>query len=120
MPTVSDHRSSAERNYKFSQALLNDDSIYTEWVVISLFYSLVHYLEAYLASLPVPVHPGNHSERDAAVSQHLSRDCFKKYMLIKDKSIDARYYCVTISKEYVRSKLLPSYNTLKDVLTERI
>ena len=120
MPTVSDHKSSAERNYKFSQALLNDDTTYTEWIIISLFYSLVHYLEAYLASLPASVHPGNHSERDAAVAQYLSKDCFKKYMLIKDKSIDARYYCATISKEYIMSTLLPSYNSLRDVLAERI
>ncbi len=120
MPSIVEHLKTAKRNYDISKLLLDTKNEYTEWIVISLFYSAVHFLEAYLASLPVPYHPGSQSERSVSVARHFSKDCYKKYALLKDKSIEARYYCKLFKLEYIRSSVIPAFEFFKNRVNEKL
>lgn len=120
MPTVAEHLETARRNHGVSNFLLDNKSEYTEWEAICLFYSAVHLLEAYLASMPVPYHPGSQSERSSSVARYFSKECFKKYALLKDKSIEARYNCKLYSEEYVRSTIVPAFEFFERRVTDRL
>lgn len=120
MPSVVEHLETAKRNYGISKFLLDNKNDYAEWIVISLFYSAVHFLEAFLASLPVPYHPDSQSERNNSVARYFSKDCYKKYALLKDKSIEARYYCKLFKIEYIHSSVVPAFEFFKKIISERL
>ncbi len=120
MPDKLEHLKSARRNYDISKLLLDNKHKCTEWVVITLFYSAVHFLEAYLASLPTPLHPGNHSERNTLVAHYFSQNCYRKYALLKDMSVGARYYCKDFKQGYIDSSILPAFEFFKKQINYRL
>lgn len=120
LPSLVEHLETAKRNHGISKFLLDSKNEYTEWIVISLFYSAIHFLEAYLASLPVPYHPGSQSERNNSVVRYFSKDCYKNYALLKDRSIEARYYCKLFKPEYIHSSVIPAFEFFKNRVSERL
>lgn len=72
-----------------------------DWEVIALFYSALHYIDAYLATLTPPIlDPGSHRWRNKFVTQHLPSvavDYGKLFQLSKD----ARYGPTVIQQKHV-------------------
>jgi len=48
LPTVTEHLSWAQGNEKFADSFYLDDQIEINWAITVLFYSAVHYVDAYL------------------------------------------------------------------------
>ena len=73
MPSKAEHISKAEHNENFATTLNSDGSYpdYRDWVVTAYFYSAVHYVEAYLATLGK--HSPDHRIRDADIGSDASR-----------------------------------------------
>ena len=89
MPSTPEHRSKAENNEFFTSEL---DNPFWDWAVTGIFYSALHYVEAYFANQAPPVHPATHQMRDnyVYVDKQL-RPIYVDYRQLEDESRDARY-----------------------------
>lgn len=89
MPLRDDHLNQAQHNLEFSESL--DPASYPDWLATGLFYTALHYIDAFLATKGY--HPGKHDVRDGFVAkvQEL-RPLHDHYRALKDSSRTARYY----------------------------
>ena len=89
MPSRDDHLRQAQHNLEFSESL--DPASYPDWLATGLFYTALHYIDAFLATKGI--HPGKHDVRDRYVErvQEL-KPLYDHYRALKDSSRTARYY----------------------------
>lgn len=90
MARKDDHLWQADHNEAFYSRLLTTK--FLDWVVTAIFYSALHYVDAYLAAKQ-DIHPSRHYEgRDfwVATESNLKR-IWNQYRWLKDKSEAARY-----------------------------
>lgn len=102
------HIKKAERNEQFFQSHNLRASPFNEWGVVVLFYSAMHYVDAILAReirlRPEYQHPQNHWERNTGVAQSLTLGAvYKDYKLLYDRSLDARYNCISFKAGVLNS-----------------
>jgi hypothetical protein len=94
-PKTRDHLI-AERNRRLAQTLLSPaqaglEPAPWEWVAVILFYSAVHYVNAYLWER-YGREPSNHGERTFAVRQDVAiHGCRQHYDYLRDVGYRARY-----------------------------
>jgi uncharacterized protein (UPF0332 family) len=99
MPSKGQHLSQAIHNRNFYDALT--DPGYLDWSVNALFYSALHYVDAYLDTKGYD--PNNHDKRLTLVaSEHnLKKICFD-YLTLKDESEAGRYRIKHFNLEEVK------------------
>ena len=89
-----DHLRVARRNRDLARALLAQSELAPEpweWVAVILFYSAVHYVNAYLWER-YHVNPTNHGERTYGVHHDLATNsCRVEYDRLRDQGFVARY-----------------------------
>ena len=90
------HKSKAKRNERFYRKYDLDNSTFNEWAIVTLFYSIVHYVDAVLSqddSLPgVFRQPYNHgTRRDAILKCEALLPIRAKYLQLETRSMQARY-----------------------------
>lgn len=89
MPSRDDHLNQAQHNLEFSESL--DPASYPDWLATGLFYTALHYIDAFLAIKGI--HPGKHDVRDNLVGKVRElRPLYNHYRALKDSSRTARYY----------------------------
>ena len=99
MPSEHKHISRAQNNEQFYSSFNLSTTPFIDWAVTALFYSSLHYLDAYFATYPAGgMHPHSHAARDF----HVARDSFTKnlyssYRELKDRSEDARYNLISFN-----------------------
>lgn len=97
MPSKTKHLSIATKNEKFFDHFDLNNSPFIEWAVTGLFYSLLHYIDAYLAER-LKCHPRIHGTRTTLVSTESDlHGIYDKYRYLKDQSEGARYYGVSFT-----------------------
>jgi hypothetical protein len=90
VPSRADHIARAEENEAFAKSLDQAKPLYVDWGITVLFYSALHYVDAYLAIKPL--HPPNLDARDTAIQNNGSLSpIYKDYRRLKDQSRAARY-----------------------------
>jgi uncharacterized protein (UPF0332 family) len=99
MPSEKDHLQKAERNSRFFEHLIANCPEYLEWIVVAIFYTALHYVDAFLATKGV--HPGDHAMRDLQVKTYL-RQHYPIYRALKNDSVDARYDTLSFNDSDVR------------------
>jgi hypothetical protein len=104
MPIKTKHIAQAERNKRLYSFLCgsNPSDELTEWEVVALFYSALHYVDAHLAT--IGTHPNNHRIRNdlvAATSSFASIATFYLHLYIQSRK--ARYDVVSFSSTEVRA-----------------
>ena len=114
------HLIKAEYNEGFYQSFDLDSTLYLDWVVNGIFYSAVHYIEAYLAIQQR--HPTNHGQRNADIrdDNNLGRYIFKKFNSLKDDSEAGRYYMKGFSPGEIRQAVIPRLDEIKEYLQKYI
>jgi uncharacterized protein (UPF0332 family) len=88
VPTKDAHLKQVAHNLTFFQSF--DKNTFPDWAVTILFYSALHYVDAFLATHEID--PGSHVERDKmlrTVSQ--LRPLYNDYCFLKNQSHNARY-----------------------------
>ena len=118
MPSKTKHISMATKNERFFEHL--DDSPFLEWAAMGLFYSLLHYIEAYLADRSDP-HSSSHSDREPWMERISDlRMIYSKYRYLKDQSRQGRYWGLTFTpdklKELDRDYFQPAKSHLNNLL----
>lgn len=102
MPQKDEHLTQAVHNEAFVNSFDFDTSLFLDWVLTGIFYSSIHYIEAFLATKDK--HTSAHKSRDNYVGVYLV-NIYDDYRDLKDDTDDARYRCRTISKEIVEESL---------------
>ncbi len=87
MPTVQEYLNKAERNERLSNFLASLPDRYTEWEITTLFYSALHYVNAFLElrGLEAP----HHFARYKLVAS--LTNFARQYENLSQKSMNARY-----------------------------
>ena len=90
MPQREQHLARADENEKLALGLSRQHGFCVDWAITMLFYSGLHWIDAYLAGKNF--HPANHEIRDDEVEKNGSlSDIFRDYRRLKDLSRAARY-----------------------------
>ena len=93
MPTKAEHVRKAEHDETFVSSLDLNSTPYLDWAITALFYSGLHYVEAYFATRGI--HSADHRTRDSAIYRDINiRQLYNDYNELKNHSINARYYAV--------------------------
>lgn len=101
MPGTNAHLGQAEHNLNLFAAL--DVEKYSDWAATVLFYTALHYVDAYLAKT-ISYDPDGHSARDKAIERTATlRSIRSNYRSLKDSCHNARYLPPT---RYKRDELL--------------
>ena len=103
MPSKQQHLDQASKNERLYHQFDLDKTEFLDWAVTVLFYSLLHYLDAFLAQRQPSRHPRSHAERDDEVgrSGQLTQ-VWQFYRRLKDESRNARYEVPSFTPASVR------------------
>jgi hypothetical protein len=99
MPNSADHILQAQHNEAFYQVI--DKNAYSDWAMTALFYAALHYIDAFLDR--VGIDAGGHDQRDKEVRDRKElRPIWPQYHYLKNRSINARYYCGTFTPDQLQ------------------
>ena len=110
MPGLQQHLAQAARNEEFADTISGLQTRFTQWEVAALFYSVLHYVDAFLATQGH--HPSNHQERRRLVGQLPSAQ--REYENLYDLSIKARYTTTEFSPQDVEGLKTGDFRVLKE------
>jgi hypothetical protein len=111
MPAAETHRACAAYNEEFYAKL--DQTVDGGWAVTALFYSALHYVDAFLAERE-NAHPGDHGERDRMIKANHTTDGVRNhYRRLQDKSRDARYNGGTFTPATIRTLFNSDFEVVK-------
>jgi len=91
LPNEKEHIDKAHHNEDFVNIFDIDNTKFLDWIITGLYYTALHYIDAYLASLGVEFIK-NHTHRHEEYVIALDRNVFRDYRTLENKSIIARYY----------------------------
>jgi hypothetical protein len=98
VPNRDEHLIRAEENEKLALGLSRKYGFCIDWAITMLFYSSLHWIDAYLAGKNL--HPMSHEIRDDEVGKNGSlTDIFADYRRLKDLSRSARYEIANHTEE---------------------
>jgi len=88
MPNKPNHLRQAQHNKTFFESI--NQQLYSDWAATALFYTGLHYIDAYFATQNI--HPMGHPVRDRLINQNaVLRAVYGDYRSLKDASHNARY-----------------------------
>lgn len=95
------HLEQARHNERFLDFLLADDElVFSDWAAAAIFYTALHYIDAYLSHRGVDSIAA-HYERNSLVKQHCSKELYAAYRKLLDESRLSRYE----AKRFTRSQI---------------
>jgi hypothetical protein len=99
MPDAAKHSEQEQRNDEvYRQVFRQDDVTYSDWAVTAIFSRALHTVDGFLASEPMPIHPGCHAERVAALARLNRKKAASYYQMLKALSDQAMYECAAFSE----------------------
>lgn len=87
---LKDHLEKAESNQRFLNSFDLYRTGFLDWAIVAIFYTALHYVDAYLASKGHVEIAGGHQERNSLVREQLS-SIESQYMTLYWASRNARY-----------------------------
>lgn len=115
MPTQQRRLQQARRNEDLYHHLATVAPTYIDWQITALFYSALHYVDAYLAKHNV--HPSSHAERDRLITmESVLRRIYTAYRDLESYSRDARYELHSIAPGYEQTLYSNQFTAIRDYL----
>jgi len=112
MPQKSEHLKKAQHDEQFVSSLDLQTTPYLDWIITGMFYSSLHYVEAYFATLRA--HSPDHRTRDSAIRRDQNiKAVFDDYSELKNFSINARYYLHHFTPADVTQNLQQRFDHLR-------
>lgn len=116
MPSKQEHLNQADKNERFYGLCDLDNSEFLDWAVTALFYSVLHYVDAFLAE-QLNYHPLDHQHRTPSVAKlDQLNPIHREYMRLKDESEKARYKIKHFTPSSVRQLERDRFQTAKNHL----
>jgi len=117
LPTKAEHKAKAEHNEYFVSTLGNP---FFDWQVTALFYSALHYIQAYFVAKGINPPPSTHTMRNNHVSNDPTlRTIYVDYRELQNESRSSRYGVTPPSQNDVQ-RLMGNLNTIKGVVGPHI
>jgi hypothetical protein len=116
MATQQEHVAKADNNAAFAKALDLKSQAGIDWALTALFYSGVHYVDAYLEKIGAQPHTHDtHGKRE----QHVVMDGKLKrvrneYFDLKNFGRTARYACAVTKANKVTDEAIPALEKIKN------
>ena len=112
MPRKTEHVKKAQHDEQFVSSLDPQTTPYLDWMITGMFYSALHYVEAYFATLSA--YSADHRTRDSAIRRNQDiRAIYNDYSELKNFSINARYYLHHFTPADVTQNLQQHFDHLK-------
>jgi hypothetical protein len=112
MPRQKDHLEKARHNESFVASFDISSTPFLDWAITGMFYSALHYLEAYFAKQGY--HSPDHRTRDSTIQRDGNiRHLFVAYSELKNFSINARYSLKQFKASDVTATLQPHLELVK-------
>lgn len=118
---MDEHLKKAKHNEAFFISFDIDKTLYLDWVVNGIFYSALHYIEAYLATQDK--HSDSHFSRNIFIEEdtRLGRRFYRDmYRSLHDDSNDARYNMRDFTPDEIKRHIIPQYEDIKQYLQQYI
>ena len=113
-PSQKCHKEKSEGNYQFYDFIQSNTTDFKGWEATILFYSALHCVNHFFASLPISKHPNTHKKTNKLVSRHL-RPYAPDYIYSYHISRWARYLDITIT-DTMRDTCLRNYSAVKTLV----
>ena len=111
MPLKDNHLKIAKSNEDFSRELLSEGKN-LDWAVTVIFYSAIHYVEAYMATQDQ--HSGSHRMRDSEIGRDTNlRPLYDDFNDLKNDSIQCRYQGYTFPLNEINSRIQQSFDVVR-------
>ncbi|MEA3421361.1 MAG: hypothetical protein U9Q97_06770 [Acidobacteriota bacterium] len=112
MPSLEKHIKQAEKNERFFNDFDLKNTQFLDWAITALFYSALHYVDAYLAIRSQ--HPSNHKKRGWWLNREQNlRHIYYDYAELKNRSEDARYKILQFPPHVVSSLEVKEFTHVK-------
>ena len=97
MPQPIEHIDWADRNEEFAKSFYLDDQLEINWAITLLFYSALHYADAYIVARGRPRY--DHASRERSMHDVFFDPIRTDYKRLKDLSREARYNIAPLTKQ---------------------
>ena len=118
MPNRTTHETQALHNDRFWQSLDVGTTPYTDWIVNGIFYSAIHWIEAYLAT--INSHSSSHANRSTIMKGLFwlrdHPDMITDYELLRTESENARYVGRKYTDEEITADLIPALDRIRQIM----
>ena len=115
MPSRVRHLNKAEHNEEFFSSFDLDTTPYHDWAMMALFYSALHYAEAFFAQWDI--HCSNHGCREREINNRMS-EVYTEYNDLKNDSIEARYLMRRFTAADIRGVIYPNLQVVKEFVLD--
>jgi hypothetical protein len=118
LPTKDEHIRKALGNETFAFSLSLDSSPRIDWALISLFYSAMHYVEAYMDAMHSQ-HIRSHETRDQMIGKESNlKRIYNEYCDLKYFGFEARYEVSDFTASDFRDDARPCFDRLKTYISK--
>lgn len=113
MPTPSEHLHRARQNEKFAFSFDLEKTEFRDWVVVGLFLSALHYVQAVLSDKKM--FPPDHRSRNSKISSEADLKAIAAdYLALKKHNELARYDLQNYSSDEIKNTIRPLFETIKN------
>lgn len=106
MPTPEKHFNQYNKNRKFLNALIQQNSIHYDWIVTIAFYSALHLIDQFIVSQNSSFKPDDHKKRNNLVGRvDKLKPIREEYLSLQLDSHYSRYSCIEFNKEMAEKSI---------------
>ena len=118
MPSKRQHLKQAAHNEELLTRFNLVGLGFEDWAVTALFYSALHYVEAFFHE-KFNRHYTNHPDRDDAVARCLPH-CYDEYHELKNDSREVRYAMRKFTPKEVEDDIIPNFEKVRTTVTQQL
>jgi hypothetical protein len=115
MSTIIQHIAKARHNEQFYKSLDIDRTMFKDWVVVGIFYTALHFIDAYFSLRDK--HPFAHGLRDDWVKNDWKLSAiYPDYRDLKEYRSKASYKFYDFSSQQIKNEVIPLLGSIKEFL----
>lgn len=114
MPTSQQHIERAKRNQRFAEHLDLDTSEFRDWIVTGYFYSVLHWIDAYLVRENRKTEDGHAFRNTQTNNLKELTPISRAYRKLYSYSRNVRYELVDFTAEDIRRDVLPKVREIRE------
>lgn len=106
------HVSKAAHNEEFWNFITNEHEKYSDWAVVSIFYSAMHFIDAFFGKKGKHLKSHDMADKEIAQDKEL-RSIYTDYRTLKDYRWKASYWLTRFTKSEIDKDIVPHFNRIK-------
>jgi len=111
------HVTKATHNEDFWSFINDNHEKYLDWAVVSIFYSAMHFIDAFFGKKGKHLKTHDMADREIAQDKQLL-DIYADYRSLKDYRWKASYWLTKFKKSDIDKDVIPHFNRIKSSILE--